>query len=104
MSKLQKADVQLCLRCKYHAGIGAQPGKEDTNAGHNHNIMCHYLKNTGHSRIFKHGELVYDPQYCDKFEEGKPNNIGWTSDDMGLLMDEDKAIKELRRILNEEYD
>ena len=102
MAKLRLASFDLCIRCKYHAGIGSQPGRDQTEAGQNHNITCHYLKNTGHSRVFEHGQLAYDPAYCDKFEEGKPHNIGWTADSIGIYFEEDEEVREIRRKLNED--
>ena len=86
MSKRVLATVERCSACRYHAGFGSQPGKDQKV---NQNICCNYWSVKGHSRIFENGRKAYDPKYCNKFEPGEPNNIGWTADSMGIWVDED---------------
>lgn len=72
MKELIRVSQQLCLSCKYHTGVGTQPGKNQKSQGMLPNIGCNYLKIAGHSRIFENGKKAYDPAFCDKYEPGKP--------------------------------
>lgn len=80
--KKVKINSQMCYACCYHMGFGSQPGKEQRDAGHFHNIACNYLAIEGHSRIFENGKMRFDPEYCDKFREGIEQTGAWTSDNM----------------------
>lgn len=82
MNRKIKVNAHICATCRYHMGFGSQPGKEQTDAGHNLNVACDYLYRAGHSRIFEHGKLRFDPEYCDKYERGKHTTDAWTSDNM----------------------
>ena len=82
MNRKIKVNAHICASCKYHMGFGSQPGKEQTEAGHNLNIACDYLYRAGHSRIFEKGKLRFDPEYCDKYERGEHTTDAWTSDNM----------------------
>lgn len=61
-----KLDKGICSNCKYRMGFGS-----NANCTTRSNFACNYLEITGHSRIFEDGELRMDPQYCDKYEEGR---------------------------------
>lgn len=82
MGRKIKVNAHICASCKYHMGFGSQPGKEQTEAGHNLNVACDYLNKEGHSRIFEKGKLRFAPEYCDKYERGRAINDAWTSDNM----------------------
>ncbi|MBQ5636220.1 MAG: hypothetical protein IIV08_01535 [Selenomonadales bacterium] len=93
MSRKIKVNAHICATCRYRMGFGSQPGKEQTEAGHNLNIACDYLNKTGHSRIFEHGKLRFDPEYCDKYEKGSASNDAWTSDNMTMWKQEEERQK-----------
>lgn len=94
MRELVRATIKTCARCIYHQGVGSQPGKEQTN----YNICCNYLGATGHSRIFEHGVMAYDPKYCDKFETGKKARSGaWNRDNMTMWQHKCKKKEEFKR-------
>lgn len=82
MNRKIKVNAHICATCRYHMGFGSQPGKEQTDAGHNLNVACDYLYRAGHSRIFDHGKLRFAPEYCDKYERGAHTTDAWTSDNM----------------------
>ena len=82
MNRKIKVNAHICASCKYHMGFGSQPGKEQTEAGHNLNVACDYLNKEGHSRIFEKGKLRFPAEYCDKYERGRAFNDAWTSDNM----------------------
>ena len=71
MGTLIRVDARICASCRYRQGFGSQPGKEQTEAGHNMNFACNYQKIEGHSRIFVEGKLAYDPKFCDKYKRGR---------------------------------
>ena len=98
MSELIKITQQLCLSCKYHMGVGTQPGKQQKAQGILPNIGCNYLKIAGHSRIYVNGKKAYDPAYCDKYEPGKPKKPGIHLGD--VEMDEYEEYK-VRKIFKE---
>lgn len=82
MGKKIKTDARICVSCRYHMGFGSQPGKEQTEEGHNHNIACDYLDKAGHSRIFKNGKMRFSAEYCDKYEPGGTKTKAWNRDNM----------------------
>lgn len=82
MNRKIKVNAHICATCRYHMGFGSQPGKEQTDAGHNLNVACDYLYRAGHSRIFDHGKLRFAPEYCDKYERGEHTTDAWTSNNM----------------------
>ena len=100
MSKKIKVDARICATCRYRMGFGSQPGKEQTEAGHNLNIACDYLNKTGHSRIFINGKMAYKPQYCDKYEKGSASNDAWTSDNMTMWKQEEEKQKLWKELEN----
>lgn len=71
-TKLIKLSQTVCLSCKYHMGVGTQPGKQQKEQGVLPNVGCDYQRIAGHSRIFVNGKKAYDPAYCDKYEPGDP--------------------------------
>ena len=73
MSELIKLSQTVCLSCKYHMGVGTQPGKNQKAQGMLPNVGCNYLKITGRSRIYENGKKAYNAAYCDKYEKGKPD-------------------------------
>ena len=80
------------MKCCYHVGFGSQPGKEQKDAGHYHNIACNYLEITGHSRVLTVKGYAYDPKYCDKFREGPVIDKSWR--DERQEMEENKENEE----------
>lgn len=67
MTKLIKANEEICSKCIYRSG--------ETSLG------CNYIGSTGHSRIFKNGEMAYPKDCCDKFKEGditRETIFGWS--------------------------
>ena len=100
MSRKIKVNAHICATCRYRMGFGSQPGKEQTEAGHNLNIACDYLNKTGHSRIFEHGKLRFDPEYCDKYEKGSASNDAWTSDNMTMWKQEEEKQRLWKELEN----
>ena len=98
MAELLKVSQKLCLSCKYHMGVGTQPGKQQKAQGMLPNVGCNYLKVKGHSRIFVNGVKAYDPEYCDKYEPGIPERADIHLGDVEL--DEYEEYK-VRRIFKE---
>ena len=70
-TKLIKLSQSVCLSCKYHMGVGTQPGKQQKAQGMLPNVGCNYMSIAGHSRIYVNGVKAYDSAYCDKYEPGE---------------------------------
>ena len=82
MRELIRVSPEICAKCKYHFPFGANPGHRECI---NRNIACNYKSITGHSRIFENGKMAYDPEFCDKFEQGEklPDSGEWSGFKIG---------------------
>lgn len=98
MGKLIKATSKVCLSCKYHMGFGSQPGKEQKDAGHFHNIACNYLDIAGHSRVLTPDGPLYDVEYCDKYEPGVEIVKQWTADSMTIWAEESEKRQKWKEL------
>ena len=72
--KLIKATAAVCEKCMYRSGA-------DT-------IGCNYLGITGKTRVVSREGMKYDPEYCDKFEQGSrglQTIHGWKGNTLRLI-------------------
>lgn len=68
MRLLVRATKARCAMCKYRSGV-------EENG-------CNYIMVKEHSRIFENGVMQYDPEFCDKFEQGlrvSKEECGWNT-------------------------